>query len=100
MTPLAVSTLAEGMMQDAWNHFSGAKDTAARDKVAIFVNNDIRRLSEVGQCTVFGVIIIICLIFIHRKGEVRKMSKIKTPELTQIYTQASVEHFISNIYSN
>ena len=49
MTPLAVSTLAEGMMQDAWNYFSGTKDSAPAEKVAVFNNTDIRRLSEVGQ---------------------------------------------------
>lgn len=48
MNPLAVSTLAEGMMQDAWNYFSGTKDSAAAEKVAVFNNTDIRRLSEVG----------------------------------------------------
>ena len=48
MNPLAVSTLAEGMMQDAYNYFSGDKDSASAEKVAVFNNTDIRRLSEVG----------------------------------------------------
>ena len=51
MTPLPVSTLAEGMMQDAWNYLSSGGSSAPADKVAIFGNNDIRRLSEVSQFT-------------------------------------------------
>ena len=46
-TPLSVATLAEGMMQDAWNYFSSGGSSAPADKVAIIGNNDIRRLSEV-----------------------------------------------------
>ena len=46
-TALPVATLAEGMMQDAWNYFSSGGSSAPVDKVTIFGNNDIRRLSEV-----------------------------------------------------
>lgn len=47
VTPLSVATLAESMMQDAWNVFSSEGSSAPADKVAIFGNTDIRRLSKV-----------------------------------------------------
>jgi hypothetical protein len=42
---MPVATLAEGMMQDAWNYFSSGGSSA--DKVIVLGNSDIRRLSEV-----------------------------------------------------
>ena len=46
MTSLPVSTLAEGMMQDAWDYFSSKNRS---DSVGTFNNADIRRLSEVSR---------------------------------------------------
>ena len=48
---LSVATLAEGMMQDAWNYYSSK---GATEKVAVFDNNDIRRLSEVSRYGWYG----------------------------------------------
>ena len=46
MSSIPVSTLAESMMQDAWDYFSTKKSS---DKVVILNNADIRRLSEVRE---------------------------------------------------
>ena len=35
ITPLSVATLAEGMMQDAWNYFSSGESSTTQDKVAM-----------------------------------------------------------------
>ena len=51
---LSVATLAEGMMQDAWNYYSSKGGSTATKKVAVFDNNDIRRLSEVSRYGWYG----------------------------------------------
>lgn len=48
-TSLSVATMAEVMMQDAWNHFSSGGSLAPADKVAIFEKNHIRQLGEVSN---------------------------------------------------
>ena len=45
--PLSVATMAEVMMQDAWNYFSSGGSSAPADKVTIFEKDDIHRLGEV-----------------------------------------------------
>ena len=54
---MPVATLAEGMMQDAWNYFSSEKRSASDKNVAIFANNDIYRLSQVclSHCLLYFV---------------------------------------------
>ena len=44
-----MATLAEAIMQDAWNYFSSGGSSAPADKVAIFGIDDIYRLSEVSR---------------------------------------------------
>ena len=45
--PLSVATMAEVMVQDAWNYFSSGGSSAPADKVTIFEKDDIHQLGEV-----------------------------------------------------